>query len=263
MAMNKYRILIVDDEPSIRTVLENILHLSGYEVESVSSGQEALQRVAQSPYDLLLLDLRMKPVDGMEVLNFIHEHYPDIVVIILTGYGTLESAVEALRLGAFDYLFKPASPDAIRKRVQEGLQHREKLIQRHRLQTHIDNLRKTLGELDQDQQSDLPPAADERILTRGRLEIDRYHRNATYDGSLLDLTTTEFDLLNELVSAAPEPVTSQHLVSTMMGYEMHEREASELIKWHIFKLRQKIEPDSKHPTLIKNVRYKGYLWSGE
>jgi DNA-binding response OmpR family regulator len=258
----KYHILVADDETSVLFILEHILLGAGYEVETAINGVDAIEKINKTEFDLVLLDIRMEPGSGIETLEALHSKYPDTVVIILTGYGTLESAVEALRLGAFDYLFKPATPEVIRKRVQDGIQQREKLIQRSKLQDQIDALRNALVEMDSPKDSSLPPPAELRFRQAGNLDIDYYHRSAMLSGRLLNLTTTEFDLLQALVSAAPEPVSSQELARLVMGYNLEEREARDLIKWHIHQLRCKVETDRKNPLYIKNIRYKGYLWSG-
>ncbi len=261
--MQPARILIVDDESSIRFVIERTLSRDGYLTDTAAGGEEAIGKLAENEYDLMLLDLRMEPVDGMQVLHAARQKGADLVVIILTGYGTLESAVEALRLGAFDYLFKPALPETIRQRVKDGLEHRQKQLQRRSLVTQLETLRETLTSLETASAPGEPPSAEHRFLYAGKLVIDRYHRTATLENHPLDLTTTEFDLLLCLASAAPEPVSSRQLVKAVMGYDAEERVASETIKWHIHHLRRKVEPDIDRPQYIKNVRYKGYLWSGE
>jgi DNA-binding response OmpR family regulator len=261
--MEPANILIVDDEPAIRFVLERTLMRDGYHLESAANGEEALTRLERTSYDLLMLDLRMGKVDGLQVLKAAREKDPDVAVIILTGFGTVESAVEALRLGAFDYLFKPAPPETIRQRVRDGLAHRQKSIQRRTLLSQIETLRQAVADLESTGERISPPTADQRFLRLGKLVIDRYHRVATLDDRLLDLTTTEYELLLSMAAAAPDPVPPRQLLKAAMGYDAEEIEAREIIKWHIHHLRRKIEPDANQPKYIKNVRFKGYLWSGE
>jgi DNA-binding response OmpR family regulator len=261
--MSAYRILIVDDEPGIRFILERTLSREGYILDNAASGREALDKLEQDRYDLMLLDLRLGDMDGLQVLRSIRERDPELVVLILTGYGTMESSVEALRLGAFDYLFKPAPPDMIRERVREGLAQREKSNQRQALLAQIETLRQAISELEAASEQQTPPKNDARFLRSGKLVIDRFHRIATLDGNLLDLTTTEYELLLSLASASPAPVSPRQLLKTAMGYDAEDIEAREIVKWHIHHLRRKIEPDSANPRYIKNIRYKGYMWSGE
>ncbi len=259
--MNPPRILIVDDEPNIRFIWEHTLSHEGYILDSAADGAEALQKITQGNYDLLLLDLRMEPIDGLQVLREVRERDPDIVVIILTGYSSVESAVEALRLGAFDYLFKPAKPEAIRRRVGEGLLQRRQSLRRRHLLAQIEILRQALKDVDIENELVVPPAVSRRFIRSRGLVIDSHHRTTTLNGTLLDLTTTEFDLLLCLVKAAPQPVSAGQLMINALGYASETGEARDIVKWHIHHLRQKLEPDPAEPRYIKTVRHKGYLWT--
>ncbi len=254
------RILIADDEENIRQVLQRTLQKEGYQVETAANGQEALQKLQQNPYDLLLLDLNMQPVDGLEVLRLAHEKDPDLIVIVLTGHSSLESAVACLRLGAFDYLYKPARADEIRQRVADGLKHRQQIVQRNRLLQQIEALKSALAQLDLELQAS-PGADPTRFIRSGELTIDRYHRTATLGNRPLDLTTAEFDLLVCLVQASPQPISAVDLVQCALGYQTYPAEARELIKWHIHRLRRKLETSPNQPRHIKTVRGRGYLWA--
>lgn len=257
--MNPAKLLIVDDEASVRVVLKNALKHEGYAVQTAGSGAEAMRLIEAEIFDLLLLDLQMEPVDGLTVFNFARRRDPYLVVIILTAYGTVESAVEALRLGAFDYLFKPTSPDIIRQRVAEGLAHRAKLLQQANLLKQLELLRQSLADLDETIPTVPPPG--QRFIRSGPLVIDTHHRQATLNDRLLQLTTTEFDLLTCLVKESPRPVSPRQLVNCAMGHDCDEVEARGLVKWHIHHLRRKIESNPRRPHYIKTVRHKGYLWS--
>ena len=261
--MDSPRVLIVDDEPNIRLVLKRALSREGCDVDTAENGAEALKKLSEITFDLILLDLFMEPVGGLQVLEAARELDPEIVVIILTAHGSVESAVEALRLGAFDYLFKPSTPEAIRKCVQEGLHQRQQGLQRRHLLAQIDVLRQLLDDLDVDVGLGTSPKVETRFITSAKLLLDRNHRIATWDDKLLDLTTTEFALLVCLVDASPTPMTPRQLVSQAMGYDVEDSEARDIVKWHIHKLRKKIEPDMKKPRFIVTVRYEGYLWRGE
>jgi len=101
------RILVVDDEEIVLLSCERILAEEGYEVHTRLSGKEALELLAEEPFDLAIVDLKMPGMDGMELLRRIKQDYPHISVVMITGYSTVESAVEAMKAGAFDYLPKP------------------------------------------------------------------------------------------------------------------------------------------------------------
>jgi DNA-binding response OmpR family regulator len=260
--MNESSILIVDDEPGIRLVLERTLAHEGYQIATACDGMEALKKLEESAYDLILLDLAMKPMGGIQVLNAIRERGVDSVVIILTAHGTMDSAVDALRLGAFDYLYKPVSPESIRLRVHEGLNRRRQTLHRSHLLNQIESLRETLTEFDSRNETLKQNATPNRFLRIDKLVIDRHDRSATLNGRLLDLTTTEFRLLLCLAEAAPRPVTARQMVLYALDYKADDAEARELVKFHIYQLRQKIETDAAHPKYLKTERYKGYYWSG-
>lgn len=104
---DKSRILVVDDEEALRTVLSNELAGEGYEVENASDGDEAISKVQNKKFDLLLLDIKMPRVDGFEVLRFIKKTYPAVKVIMLTGFADLKNAIESKKLGAEDFVSKP------------------------------------------------------------------------------------------------------------------------------------------------------------
>ncbi len=121
MTTQKPRILIADDEKNIRFTLAHALERSGYEIATAVNGEDALKQMEAAEFDLLLLDLRMPGMDGMEVLREAAERYPGTRVVIVTAHGTVENAVEAVKLGAADFIQKPFSPTEIRDLVAEIL----------------------------------------------------------------------------------------------------------------------------------------------
>lgn len=114
-------ILIVDDEKNIRLTLSECIQSIDYDIEMAENGEEALQKIKAKDFNLVLLDLRLPGMDGMELLRRIHDFRPDIRVVILSAHGTIESAVEATRLGAVAFLQKPFMPIEIRDLVQRAL----------------------------------------------------------------------------------------------------------------------------------------------
>ncbi len=119
------KILIVDDEASVGQFLSIMLEREGYQVDAVLSGKEALEKIAQDPPHVVLADLRMPEMDGIELLTRIKEEDPRIAVIIMTAYGSLESAVEAMRKGAFDYVMKPFQIEEIKLVIKRALEERK------------------------------------------------------------------------------------------------------------------------------------------
>lgn len=126
----KASVLVVDDDMLVRTYLDGVLTHEGYQVVSVESGEAALACVVEQEFDLALIDLKMEGVGGMEVLAAIRRRWPDTVVILLTGHPTLDTVFEALKQGAFDYLFKPCHVAELRESVGKGLLQRQRLLRR-------------------------------------------------------------------------------------------------------------------------------------
>lgn len=120
--MTKKSILVVDDEKNIRMTLTQALDSKDVKVETALNGEEALEKLSDHPFALVLLDLRMPGMDGMEVLRKIRASWPDVRVIIISAHGTIESATEAMKLGAVDFIEKPFAPKEIRELVQRVMQ---------------------------------------------------------------------------------------------------------------------------------------------
>ncbi len=127
-------ILLVDDEKSVRTTLSMFLTKAGYNIEESSNGQDAIEKTNQKFYDLIITDLKMKPIDGMEVLKKSKEINPMTEVIVMTAYGTVASGVEAMKLGAYDYILKPFKNDEFLILVSKALEHKHLLTEVEKLQ---------------------------------------------------------------------------------------------------------------------------------
>lgn len=119
--MKKAKILIAEDDRSNRATLLELLDTMGYEVNAVADGQQAIQAFANDKYDLVITDLRMPHLDGLELLKLIKDINVNAVAIIMTGYGTIHSAVEAMKLGAFDYITKPLKDDLVKLAVERAV----------------------------------------------------------------------------------------------------------------------------------------------
>ncbi len=245
---------------------------------TVENGRSALECIAAEEFDLALIDLRLKDVGGMEVLAALRQKSPDTIVIVLTGHASLESAVEALRQGAHDYIFKPCKTVELRESIRRGLLKRQQRMQQRaliqQLEQHLSTLqdlrtaiadppvKPALVTLDP---SFAPTSVDEmsaqeqaRFIQRGGLIVDLMRHVITLNGELLELSPTEFDLLAYLVSEAPRVVPPQELVREVQGYESEPWEASETVRYHIYRLRQKIKIATDLDDVIRTVRGVGY-----
>jgi two-component system, OmpR family, phosphate regulon sensor histidine kinase PhoR len=131
--MNKMRnILVVDDDDVIRMACELTLKAEGMNVDTVENGKLGIEKIKTKSYDMILLDLMMPEMPGSEFLEFVHEFDKNIIVIIITGFATIESAVDTLKKGAYDYLPKPFTPEELRKLVRNGLERRKLLLEREK-----------------------------------------------------------------------------------------------------------------------------------
>ncbi len=142
MTAPKAKILVVDDEPSQRKMLNANLSLEGYQVFEADDGATAIQRVSEEFFDLILMDNRMSSMDGIEALKGIKNISPGIPVIIITAYASVETAVEALQAGAHDYLTKPLDIEELKIKVQQSLEFwrlkEENILQRRRIENLFD-----------------------------------------------------------------------------------------------------------------------------
>ncbi len=116
------RILVVDDEQSVLSIISTLLNSSGYEVTPALGGEVAAALLTDDEFDLMISDIRMSDVDGMQLLEMAHETRPDMAVIMLTAYGDVDTAVEAMGLGAFDYVKKPFEADKLLDTVRRALE---------------------------------------------------------------------------------------------------------------------------------------------
>ncbi|MFN8595133.1 MAG: response regulator transcription factor [Anaerolineae bacterium] len=252
-------ILVVDDERSMRESLQEILELEGFQVNEAESGELALEILKQTPIDLMLLDLKMKGMDGIQVTEAAKQIAPETVIIMLTAHGTLETAIAAMRRGAFDYLLKPAAVAEIIAAVQRGLSHRAQMMRQRDL---VGLMQRAIVELQPPVGVDAaPPASSDRHLSLRNISLDLQRHVATANNQLLDLTLTEFKMLAYLMEHPDQVISPRELVAAVQGYDADEHEARAIVRVHIRRLRQKIEPDPDQPVYVLNVRGVGYLFS--
>jgi len=250
-------ILIVDDEPGIRTVLHGILQSSGYPVDTADSSETALERLAargSDGYALMLVDLQMTGRDGLSLIEQVRVSHPDMAIVILTGFATVDSAVRALREGVDDYLVKPARPDTIRAAVRRALERRLARLEKHAALARVSrDLQHLLGESPADPRTQTPAS-----IRCGSLFLDQATHRVEWNGQPLTLTPTEFKLLAHFARNAGKVFSPQALAAAVQGYECSPLEARELIKPHLYSLRAKLETDPANPRFLVNVRGIGY-----
>ena len=270
-------VLVVDDEGAIRYSVSKTLQRVGYNVNEAASGEEALETMKNQHFDVVLTDIRMPGLTGVELLKRIREQAPDAIVILMTGYASLGTAVEALRLGAHDYLIKPSSSQDIRQSVSRGVERARNLKRRRALLdairsnvselTHadVDIVKAALedGEFEEESHPIEQPIAEtmNSNMTLGPLTIYPGRYQIAVGDRPIDLTPTEFDLLLYLAAHRGRVVSCHELVREVRGYTVDEAEAREVIRPHVSNLRRKLKQAGQDADLIVNVRGIGYRLS--
>lgn len=268
-------VLVVDDEGANRYSVSKTLQKVGYAVSEAASGEEALDVMKRQPFDVVLTDIRMPGIDGIELLRRIREQSPEIIVILMTAYATLGNAVEALRLGAHDYLIKPSSSADIRQSVARGVERARNLKRRRNL---LDAIKSDVFELTVAEVT-LPPAEKEEDNQGHQVDLEAQSESSNASMQLgpllvfpnryqisvgdkeIDLTPTEFDLLLYLAAHRGRVVQCSELVREVRGYAVDEIEAREVIRPHVSNLRRKLKKARTDADLIVNVRGIGYRLS--
>jgi DNA-binding response OmpR family regulator len=247
------RILVVDDEATIRKFIVRVLEREGYVVDSAADGQAAYERLQASHFDVLLTDIKMNYMDGVGLLRMAKRAQPDLAVILFTGHATVQTAVEALRNGAFEYLLKPVKNQHIVETVQKALQHRDNEQRRDRLETIAGQI---VDAFDPNQQH--KPATTTETMTIGPLRLDAASFQSYRDNEPLPLTPTEFRLLSALMQEPGRVLDYVSLVEEACGYTCPRNEARQIIGTHVINLRNKLEIETDAVGYVSSVRGVGY-----
>lgn len=252
-------ILIVDDEDPLRRSLSLILQKQNYRVETAANAEAALECLQSREYDLMFLDLNMPGMNGIDLLVQIHRQFPQMPVLILTAYAALESAIQAIRLEARDYLVKPAEPVEILTRVAEILAEREQPARKKEI---VDKMQSLLTELQKMEGTAAPPTSTstdpDSLLKKGPFELDLHAHHITLNGKYIPVSGIYLAYLSTLLRHAPKAVAYKTLVKESQGFEVSFVEARDLARWRIHELRKVIEADPGRPQYILTVRGTGY-----
>jgi DNA-binding response OmpR family regulator len=237
----KNNILVVDDEPIARQSLSDILRLEGYNVASVVNGEMAVEHIRRFAVDLILLDLKMPGMNGLDVVQVVNQISPETEIILLTAYGSMESAVEALRQRVHDYLLKPASPMQILESVKRGLERRA--------------ARLTEGKDDGNTQQVYK-------MSDGS-EVDLMRRTIAFGNKEESLTPAEGHLLKVFLENSGKVFSHRELVLLVQGYDVSQREAQEILRPLVSRLRHKLSGFPKLYKRVVSVRGTGYIFEEE
>lgn len=263
MVEQSAHIMVVDDEAVARISLAEVLKLEGYRVATAASGEEALSLLDKSePFDMIVLDLKMPGMDGLEVTDVVRERSPSTVIILLTAFGTLETAMQAIKHGAHDYLLKPCPITDILESVRKGLTKRQQERQRQHLVSQLQHAITELVTVEGAETSqDVASPQPSHLVKVRDVVVDRQRHVVILRGRSLDLTPTEFKVLACLVETPDRVWSPQELVRHAQGYETDAWGARAIIRVHIRRLRKKMETDPSNPEYILNVRGVGYMFA--
>jgi len=223
------RILVVDDEPQIRRVMRTTLTATGYEVSDARSGEEAVEKLGDEKFDLILLDVNLPGMSGLEACRMIRREtlVPDVAIIMLTVRNAEKDKVEALDAGADDYVVKPFGTPELLARIRAALRR---------------------APLPQD-------SAPERISLRD-VEVDFVSRQVTVRGRHVRLTPKEFDLLRYLVTHPNKVIPHRELLQAVWGPDYGDE--VEYLRVFVNQLRKKIEPQPAKPRYLLTEPWVGY-----
>jgi DNA-binding response OmpR family regulator len=225
------KVLIVDDEPNIREVVGLYLRRDGHDVVSAADGEEALEVFRESEPDLVVLDLMLPMISGLEVCRRMRA-VRRVPLIMLTARGEEEERIVGLSLGADDYVVKPFSPRELAARVAAVLRRVEA----------------SSGDVDQ------------KVLSFDGLRIDPNTREILVRGEPATLTAREFDLLHHLASSPGRVYTRDQLMELVWGYTFSADTSTVTV--HVRRLREKVEPDPARPRYLQTVWGVGYKFAG-
>ena len=231
MSKSGARILVVDDEIEILRALQRSLTAHGYEVFTASTGEEALEAIAHYRPDLMLLDLGLPGISGLEVCKRVRAQ-SNLPIIVLSVKDTERDKVLALDLGADDYVSKPFGINEVLARIRVALRHAAQV-----------------------------ESGTEPIFTAGPLRVDFAQRLVQVNGQEVKLTPTEYDLLKALIKNKGKIMTRHMLLSQVWGTGYGSE--SHYLHVYIGQLRRKIEPDPAHPRFILTISGVGYRFHGD
>ncbi|MFI7080058.1 response regulator transcription factor [Micromonospora sp. NPDC049903] len=225
-----HRVLVVDDDPTVSDVVRRYLEQAGCEVQLAADGADGLAAIAAARPDLVVLDLMMPGIDGLEVCRRIRRQLPDLPVVMLTALGEEADRVLGLEVGADDYVTKPFSPRELVLRIRSVL-------------------RRTAAPA-------APPTASAKLIDAA-LTVDTARRTARLDGAPLALTSREFDLLMFLMRHPGRAWSRSDLLDKVWGWQFGDQST---VTVHVRRLREKIENDPAEPQRIRTVWGVGYRY---
>ena len=255
------KILVVDGDKNTRKSVTEILRYEKYEVLTVEDGQAAIEILAADEIDIMLLDIRLLGMDGIQILKKARTLSPDTQVIMLTGHGSMESAIEAFRNEAHDYLQKPPNGQEILSSVASGLAKRDESKRKRMLLGQIED---SIVQLKDAEGITAPPKPKWQVVALPEgVSLDLARREMWRGSSKERLTPTEGKLLEIFVTNWGRVMPHGDLVFLVQGYEVPEWEAPEVLRPLISRLRRKLSSFPRGEKWITSVRGIGYVFDAE
>ncbi|HEV7203959.1 MAG TPA: response regulator transcription factor [Jatrophihabitans sp.] len=221
------QVMVVDDDDTVAAVVVTYLERAGHTTRRIGDGQAALDAVAEKEPDLMVLDLMLPGIDGLEVCRQVRQRWPNLPVVMLTALAEPEDRIAGLEVGADDYVTKPFSPRELALRVDSVLRRA----------------------------SAAQPPASKAVLTAGAITVDTAARRVTRDGVEIALTVRELDLLTFLLMHPGQAFNREQLMHEVWGWTFGDQST---VTVHVRRLREKVEADPTNPTLIQTVWGIGY-----
>jgi two-component system KDP operon response regulator KdpE len=250
------KILIVEDERTTRMALCEALSQSNYVAVPASNGNEAITLLKTNDFDVVVLDLQMPGRSGIAVLSEAEIIAPETPFIILTAHASTETAIQAIRLHAFDYLLKPASLQVIISTVHRALYaRREKQKEQQALYAIEQALHMLQGE-----QTITPTTfslTEDEVIEIAGIQLNTQQQNATYQNTPLTLTPIEYNILHHFITHPNTILTYADLAGASHNMELDEDNARLLLRTHLYRLRRKLTINENSP--IQNIRGRGYI----
>lgn len=241
-------VLVIEDEPKIARLLELELQYEGYQVTKAGSGTEGLERYSEGQWDLILLDIMLPGLSGIEVLRRIRARDAVVPILMLTAKDSVEDKVSGLDLGANDYITKPFQIEELLARVRAAL--RLAAAASARMTAHALEQEAEQGTSDQLQE------AQEEWLTAADLKLNEGTREVTRDGQAIELTPREFDLLVYMLRNQRQVLSRDQIVQSVWGYDYYGD--TNVVDVYIRYVRKKVD-NGFTPPLIHTVRGVGYV----
>lgn len=253
MASRSASLLVVDDEPRVRFTLSELLRRQGHHVAEAADGHEALSLIERHPYDVLVLDLKMPGPNGIEVAQRARAAQPDVGIVLFTGAGSLETALDAMKVPVLDYVLKTSNPHEVVHRIDLAIESRDQALMQQRLVRELQLLaRQLVGPVTSEE-------PERNSVVVGSLELLAWDHQVRVGERRVDLTPTEFRVLACLAQNAGEVRSASEIVRVVHGYDLEPLEAIDIVKPHISHLRRKIERDPTNPRYLLTVRGTGYM----